>query len=83
MISLQPLSDNILVKLRNLPEATGAIIRVARDEVSRTADVLAVGPEVRDVAVGTAVVINILTAHECGANHLLPESGVLAFLDEH
>lgn len=79
-VTLEPLASNILVKLRNLPETTGIIVRVARDEVTRIADVLAVGPEVRDVTAGQAVVINILTAHEVGDRYLVPESGVLGFL---
>lgn len=79
-VVLEPLRDLVLVRLRPLPEKTGSIIRVQRNEIARKADVLAVGPEVRDVKVGWGVVVNPLAGQEVGEGLLLPESSVMAYL---
>lgn len=81
-ITLHPLWSQILVRLRPLPESTGMIIRVDRNEWARTAEVVAVGPECRDVTVGDVVVVTALVGQQVGDDLLLPESAVLAFLDE-
>lgn len=82
MINLEPLGNRLLVRLRPLPETTGRIVRVQRDESARAADVLAIGPETRDVEVGTGVLISTLAGQLIGDRILLPESSVLAFLDD-
>jgi co-chaperonin GroES (HSP10) len=53
-----------------------------RNEYARMADVLAVGPEVRDVEKGDVVVVSILAGQQIGDSILLPESGILARYEE-
>lgn len=82
MTVLEPLGSRLLVKLRPLPESTGRILRVARDESARAADVLAIGPETRDVEVGMGVLVSTLAGQLVGDQILMPESSVLGFLDD-
>lgn len=80
-VIIHPLQDRVLVKLRPLPEQTGLIVRVARNEIAREADVLAVGPECRDVREGQGVLVNVLTGTEFGDGLLVPEGSILGFLE--
>lgn len=78
---ITPLRDQVLVEL--LPEATpqAGVIAVARLEspVSTAARVVAIGDDVRDVAVGASVVVSRLQGIEVGgALLMIPESAVLA-----
>lgn len=80
---LAPLRDLVLVRLRPLPEKVGLIhVPSQHQETAREADVLAVGPEVLDVAVGSAVLVSVLTGQVVGEDILLPESSVLGYLEE-
>lgn len=79
--TLSPLGNRILVKLR-AQEQKGLIIRVQNTDSARAADVVSVGPEVRDVAPGMAVLVSALAGQLVGEEVLLPESSVLAFLDD-
>ena len=77
---IRPLRANVLVELRDAPAAVGAIVVVRADRPPSTrAVVLAIGEEVRDIAVGDAVVISRLQGIEIASDTLLiPESAVLA-----
>lgn len=77
-VQIEPLRDLLLLRLRPLPETTGLIIRVQRDELARWADVLATGPDVRDVQTGQGALVNPLAGTLIGDDILLPESFVLA-----
>lgn len=77
-IRLEPLRDRILIRLRPQSEMTGSIVRVRHDQIARWADVLEVGPEVRDVQKGMGVLVNPLSGQAVGDDIILPESGVLA-----
>ena len=77
-----PLRDNVLVRLRPISEKTGSLYRVSHYESSRRADVLAVGPEVRDLAVGMGVLVNPLIGTAVGDDLIQPESSVYAILEE-
>jgi hypothetical protein len=57
---------------------TGRIVRVQRDSVVHACDVLAIGPEVREVAVGDVVYVNVLSGTQIGAELLVTEANVLA-----
>jgi co-chaperonin GroES (HSP10) len=48
---------------------------------AREADVIAVGPEVRDVSVGAIVIVNALSGQQVGDELILPESAVLGFAE--
>lgn len=80
-VQLEPLWSNVLVRLRPLPEKTGLIIRVNRDSYAREADVIAVGPECRDVQTGDIVLVTTLVGQVVGEDHLVPESSILAFVE--
>lgn len=80
-ITLSPLMAHVLVRLKPLPEKTGSIIRVSRNEYAREADVLAVGPECRDVQVGDVVLVTTLVGQAVNDALLVPESSILAFVE--
>ena len=77
-----PLRDNVLVRLRPIAEKTGSLYRVSRFESARRADVLAVGPEVRDIAVGMIVLVSPLIGQQIGDDLIQPESSVYAVLED-
>ena len=81
-VRLEPLRDLIVVRLRPLPDHVGAILMPLRQESAREADVVAVGPEVRDVLMGQGVLVSALAGQIVGDDILLPESAVLAYLDD-
>ena len=74
--------NNVLLRLRPIAEKTGSIIRVSHYEAARRADVLAVGPECRDLTVGLGVLCNPLIGQNVGEDLLQPVSSVLAILEE-
>ena len=78
-VTTTPLRELVLCRLRPLPEQTGGIIRVSRFESSRWADVLAVGPEVRDTTVGDGVLVNPLIGTVIGNDLMLPEGSILSY----
>lgn len=80
-VTLSPLMAHVLVRVRPLPEKTGSIIRVSRNEYAREADVLAVGPECRDVQVGDVVLVTTLVGQAVNDALLVPESSILAFVE--
>lgn len=75
---LEPLRDRVLVRLRPVPERIGSIIRVQHDQIARWGDVVAVGPEVRDIQVSQGVLINPLAGQEFAGDIMLPEDAILA-----
>lgn len=80
-MSVRPLRDRVLVQLAASDAPTAGLIQVARlsKQPSMRATVLSVGPEVREVDVGDAVVVSRLQGVEIGDGAvLLPESAVLA-----
>lgn len=81
-VTLQPLQDRVLVSLRPLPTMTGHIHRVSRQEYARSADVLAIGPEVRDVKVGDVVLVSALAGQQVGENQLVSEAQIIGYVDE-
>lgn len=82
-VQLDPLQDRVLVRYRPLPEKTGLIVRVntMRNEYAREADVLAVGPECRDVKPGHVVVLPALVGQVVGDDVLVPESSILGYVE--
>jgi co-chaperonin GroES (HSP10) len=78
---LTPLLSQVLLKVQPLPEKTGSIIRVERNEYARTAEVVAVGPECRDVVPGDVVLVGTLVGQAVEDKLLVPESAILAFVE--
>ncbi len=78
-VVLEPMRDWVLVRLRPVADKTGLIHRVVHFEASRWADVLAVGPEVRDVAVGMVVLVNPLIGQIIQDDLLVPEPSIMAY----
>lgn len=81
MITIVPLGSRVLVEHKPLPEITGSIIRVNRKEYAVSANVIAVGPEVRDVKVGDVVHVPVIAGQQIESYHLIQESAILAVLD--
>lgn len=76
---LEPLRDLVLIRLRPLPEKTGLILRVSRQEFAGWADVVDTGPECVDVRKGDVVLVSVLAGQQVGEEILLPESSILAY----
>lgn len=81
-VTLKPLGNRILLRIRPFPEKVGLIYTPSRREYSATADVLDVGPEVRDVKAGDVIIVPVLVGQEVGEDRLVPEDSVLGFLEE-
>lgn len=79
-VVLEPLSDNVIIRLRPMPTMTGSIHRVDRKEMARQGDVVSCGAEVRDVAPGQGVLFNVLAGQMVGEDWIGPESAILATL---
>ena len=78
---ITPLHDNCVVRVKPLPEKTGSIIRVQRDELAREAEIIAVGPECREAKAGQSVYVNVLVGHEVGDVLLIPEHAIYGYVD--
>jgi hypothetical protein len=79
--TLQPLGSRLIVRLRPQVQK-GLIVRVQNDDAARPADVISVGPEVRDFEPGQGVLVSALAGQQVGDDVLLPESSILAYLDD-
>ena len=76
-VQLHPLRDRILIRVRPLPNQIGSIILPSRKDYAVPADVLAIGPEVRDVQVGWVVLVPVVAGQQVGEDVLIAESAVL------
>ena len=74
---IEPLRNYVVLKLR--PQQSQGRIQVVRAAkvAVREAEIVAVGPECRDVVVGQVVLINLLVASEIDGRHLVPEPTIL------
>lgn len=81
-MNIEPQRNFVLVELRDEPTVSAGGIEVVRAHKtpSYRARVLAVGPDVRDVTVGTDVIVSRLQGIEVDGKLLLPETAVLATL---
>ncbi len=78
-MTIIPIRNLLLVKLR--PESeTGTLIVVRSERPAKQAEVIAVGPEVRDVKVGDVAIVNSLTGTVVGDHLLVPETAVLGLV---
>lgn len=80
-IQLHPLGARVIVRLKPLPEKTGHIFRVDRNEYARHADVISVGPKVRDVWPGQVVLVTTLAGQDVNGVLIVPESSILGVVD--
>ena len=78
-VTVEPLRNNVLVRLRPVAEKTGLIVRVAHFEASRWADVLAAGPECRETEVAMPVLVNPLVGAVISDDLVMPETSILAY----
>lgn len=75
---IEPLRDQVVLKLRAAQEGGVVIVVVgAQEPVVRQGEVVAVGPECRDVGVGQVVLVNLLVASQIGESYLVPEPYIL------
>ena len=79
-MTVTPMGNKIAVRALPAPAASSIIEVVQGPEVYRQAEVLAIGPEVRDVAVGSTIYGNLGTGIEFYGIHVIPEHAVLAIL---
>lgn len=84
-MKLEPLRDQVVVRLLPEPEReSGLIVAVKlQDRPSAHAEVVAVGPEARDVQVGQQVVVSRLQGFTIDIGEplvLIREGGVLAYV---
>ena len=80
-VKLEPLGARILVRLRPMKAISTLIIVPDQRSTCREADVVAIGPEVRDISVGDVVIVNALSGQAVGDEVILPESAVLGFVE--
>lgn len=79
-MTLQPLQDYVLVTLLPEPPRSTLLHVIALPSRAQPAEVVAVGPEVRDVKAGERVLVSRLAGQEVGDKVLLREESVLAWL---
>ena len=75
------MGNKIAVRALPAPEASTILHVVQGPEVYRQAEVLAIGPEVRDVEVGSTIYGNLGTGIEFDGIHVIPEHAVLAIIE--
>lgn len=78
---LVPLGSRVLVRLRPMKSKSALIYLPNERQSAREADVIAIGPEVRDISVGQVVVVNALSGQSVGDELILPESAVLGYAE--
>lgn len=78
---LEPLGARILVRLKPLKSKSQVIVLPDERQTAREADVLAIGPEVRDVSVGQTVIVNSLAGQQVADEIIMPESAVLGYAE--
>lgn len=76
-MKILPLRNQVLCKLLELAPTNGSIVRVRDTQAIREAEVLAVGPECRDVQVGQVVIVNRLVLTQIGEQYLTAEPHIL------
>jgi hypothetical protein len=79
-VTILPLRNLVLVRLRPSPARSSLLHVIMSERVARQADVVAVGPEVRDLVVGQIVVVNSVAGTAVGDSMLLAESAILGTL---
>lgn len=79
-MTVSPMGNKIAVKALPAKEKSSILHVPQGAEVYREAEVLAIGPEVRDVAVGDTIYGNLGTALEFDGVYVIPEHAVLAIV---
>jgi hypothetical protein len=81
-IEFQPLVSNLIVRLQPEPELSSTIkVQRSTEGLCRYGEILAIGPEVRDLKVGQTVLASIAPGSDMpGIGVLIPETAVLGIL---
>jgi co-chaperonin GroES (HSP10) len=80
MIRFTPLTNRLLVTLEPEPEMSSVIaVQKKHAGLCRWGTVTAIGPEVRDTAIGQRVLCSIVAGVELAQGMLLSEDAVLAY----
>ena len=78
---IEPMRDVVVVKLRAARGWQGKIEVVGGPQAAvREAEVVSVGPEVRDIAVGDVVLVNLLVTSKVADSYLVAEENILGML---
>jgi co-chaperonin GroES (HSP10) len=82
-IEFQPLVSNLIVRLQPEPEVSTVIqVQKSTEGLCRYGEVIAIGPEVRDIKVGQTVLASVTAGVEMADGMLLSESAVLGIVHE-
>jgi co-chaperonin GroES (HSP10) len=82
-IDFQPLVSNLIVRLQPEPELSSTIkVQRSTEGLCRYGEVLAVGPEVRDLKVGQTVLASVTAGVELSDGVLISENAVLGIVHE-
>jgi co-chaperonin GroES (HSP10) len=81
-VALQPLIANILIKLEPEPPASAILEVQQREKLCRFGEVVAIGPEVRDIKVGQRVLASVTAGVELDTGILIAEESVLGVFHE-
>ena len=79
-MNLVPMRDYLLVRLLPEPPKSERLIVFSSPARAQPAEIVAVGPEVRDLTPGLKVLISRLAGQDVGDKVLLQEASVLATL---
>ena len=82
-VEFQPLIANVLIRVEPEPELSRVIaVQRSLEGLCRYGEILATGPEVRDVKVGQRVIASITAGTEMAQGTLIPETAILGILHE-
>lgn len=79
-MQLTPLRNILVLKLLPPSSNGGKVVVIATEKAVREFTVEQVGPEVRDVSVGSRVLVNLLVCSQVGEFYLCSEPHVLGTL---
>jgi hypothetical protein len=82
-IVFDPLVNNLIVRLQPEPEVSTVIqVQKSTEGLCRYGEILAIGPEVRDLKVGQTVLASVTAGVELSDGVLISENAVLGIVHE-
>jgi co-chaperonin GroES (HSP10) len=82
-IVFNPLVNNLVVRLQPEPEQSSIIqVQQSTEGLCRYGEILAIGPEVRDLKVGQTVLASVTAGVELSDGVLISENAVLGIVHE-
>lgn len=83
-MSLRPLKDKIIVEqiAKETTTASGIVLTQVDRDIQTEGRVLAIGPDVRDVAINDRVIVDWSKSAKAGAYWIVKEEFIVAILEE-